>query len=64
MSHENNRFMRKIVLIALSLFAFLSLKATGLTGDWIYIDGEEWTLLGEANRVRFFVICAVDGFSP
>ena len=56
--------MRKIVLIALSLFAFLSLKATGLTGDWIYIDGEEWTLLGEANRVRFFVICAVDGFSP
>lgn len=39
--------MRKIVLIALSLFAFLSLKATGLTGDWIYIDGEEWTLLGK-----------------
>lgn len=39
--------MNKIVMMALCLFAFLSLKATGLSGDMINIKGEEWVLLAK-----------------
>ena len=39
--------MNKIVMMALCLFAFLSVKATGLSGDVIDIKGEEWVLLAK-----------------
>lgn len=48
--------MNKIVMMALCLFAFLSVKATGLSGDVIDIKGEEWGLLAKPinnNRLLY-----------
>ena len=48
--------MNKIVMMALCLFAFLSVKATGLDGDVIHIDGKYWGLLAKPinnNRLLY-----------